>query len=47
MTMEKGEAAKPKVRKTRSAKKKPEPEPEPVNRGTDVTDDEDFSDFSL
>ncbi len=49
MTMEKGEAAKPKVRKTRSAKKKPEPEPEPepVKRGTDVTDDEDFSDFSL
>jgi hypothetical protein len=51
MTMEKGEAAKPKVRKTRSAKKKPEPEPEPepepVKRGSDVTDDEDFSDFSL
>ncbi len=49
MAMEKGEAAKPKVRKTRSAKKKPDPgpEPEPVKRGPDVTDDEDFSDFSL
>ena len=49
MAMEKGEAAKPKVRKTRSVKKKPEPEPEPepVNRGPDITDDEDFSDFSL
>nr|AIF04987.1 hypothetical protein [uncultured marine group II/III euryarchaeote KM3_178_D06] len=49
MAMEKGEAAKPKIRKTRSVKKKsePEPEPEPVNRGPDITDDEDFSDFSL
>jgi hypothetical protein len=49
MTMEKGEAAKPKTRKTRSVKKKPEPEPEPEpeKRGPDITDDEDFSDFSM
>ena len=45
MKMEKSEAAKPRVRKTKSAK--PEPEPEPVEDGPDLTDDDDFSDFSL
>ncbi|MDP6098736.1 MAG: hypothetical protein QF566_01000 [Candidatus Thalassarchaeaceae archaeon] len=39
-----------KVRKTKPAKKEPEPEPKPApptKSGPDITDDEDFSDFSF
>jgi hypothetical protein len=49
-TSTESDASSRKVRKTRTVKKEPEPEPEPsppTTSGPDITDDDDFSDFTF